>query len=58
MDVRRVRLTRRCCRCFEQGERYFYCLDVKAGMFRDGHEDDGIFTDDHLLTFHSGDLAR
>jgi hypothetical protein len=27
-------------------------------VFRDGREGDGTFTDDHLLTFHSGDLAR
>jgi len=38
--------------CFEHGEWNLYRLDVKAGMFRNGHERDGIFANDHLLALH------
>jgi len=44
--------------CFEHGEWYLYRLDIKAGMFRNGHESDGIFANDHLLALYRGDLAR
>jgi len=44
------------CRGFQHGERNLYCLDAKAGMFWHGRERDGVFTSDHFLALHGGDL--
>src|SRR5208337_1735413 len=44
--------------CFERAESDFYCLDMKAGMFRDGCEGYAICTNDHLLALDGCDLAR
>ena len=44
--------------CFEHGEWYLYCPDMKAGMSRDGRERDRILTNEHLPALHGCDLAR
>lgn len=43
---------------FEHGERNFYRLDAKTGMFRDGHERDRILMNYHLLAFDRSHLGR
>ena len=43
--------------CFEHGEWYLRCLDVKAGMFRNSHERNRAFANDHLFALHRGDVA-
>ena len=44
--------------CFEHGEWYLCCLDMIAGMSRDGRERDRILTNDYLPALHGCDLAR